>query len=167
MNAVIIYYSLTGKTELVARAIGKTLNAELRRVEDVRKKGILGIISGAISAVRGACGEIKPMDFNIENCDIVFIGSPVWVSRPPPAINTFISKSNFKGKKVVLFVTMRVSGDKRAIKEMSDVVESKGGKIIDSFAIRTGGVDNEKIIEEGIAIGMQEKKKEKDAPVGI
>lgn len=163
MNAVIIYYSLTGKTELVARAIGKTLNAELRRVEDLRKKGVTGRISGAIGAIRGACGKIKSMDFKIDNYDLVFIGSPVWVSRPTPAINTFISKANFAGKQVVLFVTMGGWGDKRAIKEMSDVVKSKGGKIIDSFAIRTGGVDDEEIIEEGIAIG----RRRKDAPAGI
>ncbi len=49
------------------------------------------------------------------------------------------------------------TGDESAINAMSDAIKLKGGEIINSFAIRTGGVKNEKIIEEGNQIGKQYK----------
>ncbi len=157
MKVLIVYYSLTGKTKLVAEAIAQSLNVDIRRVEDLKKRGVLGRLSGAISAARDTSGRIKPMDFDTHSYDLVFIGTPVWAFKPTPAINAFISKADFKNKKVILFVTMGSAGDKSAINAMSDAIKLKGGEIINSFAIRTGGVKNEKLIEEGNQIGRQYK----------
>jgi len=158
MKALVVYYSSTGKTELVAKAIAKILNADIWKIEELKKKGVFArYISGAISAAKGEYSEIKPIDHNIGDYDLIFIGTPVWAFKPTPAINAFISKANFKDKKVIIFVTMRGMGGKSAIRALVDAIESKGGKIINSFGIRTGGVKDEKIIEKGIEIGRQYK----------
>jgi len=157
MKALVVYYSLTGKTKLVAEAIAQNLNTDIRRVEDLRKRSVLGRLSGVISAIRNMKSEIKPADFDIHNYDLVFIGTPVWAFKPTPAINTFILKADFKNKKVVLFITMGGIGGKNTIKVMRNAIETKGGKIINSFAIRTGGVKDEQIIEKGNEIGRQYK----------
>jgi len=157
MKALVVYYSLTGKTELVAKGIARGLNVDMRKVEDLKKMGVFGRLSGAISAAKGASSEIKTMDFDIHNYDLVFIGTPVWAFKPTPQINAFISKADFKDKKVIIFVTMGGTGDKSTIKALVNAIKSKGGKVINSFAIRTGGVRSEKIIEKGEEIGRQYK----------
>lgn len=154
MKALVVYYSWTGKTELVAKAIARTLSADVRKVEEVQKrKGVVGLISGGHGARKGECGEIKPMDFNLDKYDLIFLGTPVWALKPTPAINAFISKANFKDKKLVIFVTMGGFGGEGVIRELVDAIESKGGKIINLFVVRTGGVKKEKITEKGNEIG--------------
>lgn len=157
MKVLIVYYSLTGKTELVAKAIANILNAELRKVEEVKRRKIIGHFSGGFSAAKGACSEIKTMDFDIQDYDLVFIGTPVWAIKPTPAINAFISKTDFKDKEVVIFVTMGGFGGKSTIKALVNAIKLKKGKVINSFAIRTGGVKYRKIIEKGNEIGRQYK----------
>lgn len=41
MKALIVYCSLTRKTELVAKAIAQILNADIRKIEEVEKEGSL------------------------------------------------------------------------------------------------------------------------------
>lgn len=156
MKTVIVYYSWTGKTELVAKAIAKSLNANVRKVEEVKKrKGFFGFISGGWSARKEQFSEIKPIDFNLGNYNLIFLGTPVWARRPTPAINAFISKADFRDKEVVLFATMSGVGAENTIKIMANRIETKGGKVINSFAIKTGGLEDGKIIKQGKDIGRQ------------
>ncbi len=46
-------------------------------------------------------------------------------------------------------------GGKNAIRVLINAIESKGGKIINAFAIRTGWVKDEEIIKKGEEIGRQ------------
>jgi len=156
MKALVVYYSWTGKTELVATSISKVLNADLGKIEEVKsRKGFFGFISGGYGAAKGKCSRIKPLNLNLNNYELIFLGTPVWALRPTPAINAFISKVDFKGKEVVLFVTMGGFGGKKAIKIMKDKIRRKEGKIIGSFIVKTGGVKIEDIIKEGERIGRQ------------
>jgi len=160
MKALVIYYSLTGKTELVGKAIAKTLGAETEKIEETKRKNILfRCISGAIQAVKGMGSEIKSLNADINNYQLIFIGTPIWCFRPTPAINTFISQADFKNKKIVLFVTMAGTKVEKAVNLMKEAIEAKAGEVIGSFSIRTSGVKKEQIIEEGIKIGMLYKNK--------
>ncbi len=159
MRTLVVYYSLTGKTELVAEAIAKVLNADIRKIKEARKRRVpFGFISGGFAAMRKKGCKIKEMNLNLDY-HLIFLGAPVWGGKPTPAINAFISKADFKDKKVIIFVTMGAIGDKSAIKIMSDAIELKGGKIINSFAIKTGGIKDEKIFKQGEDIGRQYRNK--------
>jgi len=156
MKTLVVYYSWKGKTELVAASISKILAAKLGKIEEVKnRKGFFGFISGGYAALKGKCSRIKPLDFNLNNYDLIFLGTPVWAARPAPAINTFISSSNFNDKEVVLFATMSASGGKKVVKIMTDKIKAKGGKVIASFTVKTAGVRTEDIIKEGEEIGRQ------------
>jgi len=150
MKALVVYYSWTGKTELVATSISKVLNADLGKIEEVKtRKGFFGFISGGYGAAKGKCSRIKPLNLNLNNYNLIFLGTPVWSLKPTPAINTFISKADFKDKKIVLFVTMGGFGGKKAIKILIDKIKSKGGKVVASFVIKTGRVKEKDIIKKG------------------
>jgi flavodoxin len=136
MKALVVYYSYTGKTELVAKAIAGETGADLRKVEEANQKtGAAVYLFGGMAASQDKFAEIKPVDFSLDGYDTVFVGTPVWASKSAPAINTFISQADFKGKDVIAFSTM--GGKNGALKNLTDKIEKKSGKIIGSFAIRT------------------------------
>jgi len=147
MKNLVVYYSLTEKTHVVAQTLAKELGADLRRVEDVEKPDVSlwFIVRGGFAAMRGVESEIKPVNTDFQGYDRVFVGSPVWGGSPSTPINAFIAKADFTGKEVVLFMTMGSDDAAGAIKKMSERTERKGGKIAGSFAFSTGKVTGEEL----------------------
>ena len=137
MKKLVVFYSLSGNTEVVAKTIAKELKADLCRVEEIRKRNrFLAYLTGSFAAMRDKCSEIKPVALNVRDYDLIFLGSPIWASRPVPAINAFINDTNFKNKKVIAFFTMGGSRYVKAINNITVKVEKRSGIITDSFAIR-------------------------------
>ena len=145
MKTLVVYYSLTGKTDAVAQALARELSADVRRVEDVEKPSVgwWFIITHALSAIRGVEAQIKPIDTGFQGYDRVFVGSPVWGGSPSTPINAFIAKADFTGKDVIPFMTMGGNDASGALKKMSERIEKKGGKIIGSFAFSSKSATNE------------------------
>jgi flavodoxin len=147
VRTLVVYYSLTGKTDVVARTLAKELKADLRRVEDVETPSVSWwfYISAGFAAKRGMEAEIKPIDVGMEEYDRVFIGSPVWGGSPSTPINAFISKADFTGKEVVLFVTMGGKDASAALKKMRTRIETKGGRIVGSLSFTSRKRTNEEL----------------------
>jgi len=147
MKTLVVYYSLTGKTDVVAQALAKELGADVRRVEDVEKPsgGLWFIITGAISAIRGVESKIKPIDTDFRAYDRIFVGSPVWGGSPSTPINAFIANADFTGKEVIPFMTMGGNDASGALKKMSERIEKKGGKVIGSFALSSKNATSEEL----------------------
>ena len=137
MKKLVVFYSLSDNTEIVAKTIAKELKADLCRVEEIRKRNrFLAYLTGSFAAMRDKCSEIKPVALNVHDYDLIFLGSPIWASRPVPAINAFICNTDFKNREVITFFTMGGTEYKKATKNMTMKIEKSSGKVIDSFAIR-------------------------------
>ena len=149
MKKLVVFYSLSGNTELVAKTIAKELKAELYRVEEIRERNrFLVYLTGGFAAVRNKCSEIKTVALNLHDYDLIFLGSPTWASRPVPAINAFISNTDFENKKIITFFTMGGSGYEKAINNITVKVEKRSGIITDSFAIKVSRKNSDAIVKE-------------------
>jgi len=149
MKKLVVFYSLSGNTEIVAKTIAKELKADLYRVEEVRKRNrFLVYMTGGFAAIRNKCSEIKPVALNLHDYDLIFLGSPIWASRPVPAINAFISNTDFENKKTITFLTMGGEEYEKATRNMTMKIEKNSGKVIDSFGIRTGRKNSDAIVKE-------------------
>ena len=157
MKTLVVYYSLTGKTDVVAQALAKELGADVRRVEDVEKPSGTWwfMITGSFSAIRGVESEIKPIDTNLQEYGRVFVGSPVWGGSPSTPMNAFIAKADFTGKEVIPFMTMGGDDASGALKKMSERIEKKGGKIVGSFALSTKKATSEELAAEAREIAQR------------
>jgi flavodoxin len=103
-NALTIFYSRTGKTRIIAETIKDTLGGKLQEIIDLKdRSGFRGYMSGVIDIFFQSITEISPRELNLDHYDLLFIGSPIWGNKFPPAITTFFSRAQFSDKKVVLF----------------------------------------------------------------
>ncbi|MDD5492977.1 MAG: flavodoxin [bacterium] len=158
MKTLIVYYSYTGNTELVAKTIASEISADILKVEDAEKTGKLKIyFSGSFAAKRGKSWPIKTINVLLKDYDRIFIGAPVWAGKAAPEINAYIEQAELKGKPVVVFVTMGGSKSDEAIQGLSDKIKAKEGKVVSSFSVKTGGIKKEEIITKAVEIAKQYK----------
>jgi len=139
MKNLIVYYSWTGNTEVVAKELHRLIGGDLDRIEEVKpRKGNIGFMKGAFEALFGMKSKIKQTNFPLSGYDNIYLGAQVWASKSSPAINSYIDSGDFKGKDVYLFITL--ADDKypqTAIDIIRKRIEKRGGRLADSIVIRT------------------------------
>lgn len=150
MKSLIIYYSLTGTTELVAYTLSEILHSDIVGVKDLKERndGFMNKLTSSYEAMREIKTNIDPMRIDVSDYDLIYFGTPVWASKPTPAIITIIDRCDLRGKYVIPFATMSSNGGQSTIKRMSDKIKARGGKIVDSFTLRTKNKNDNEIIHD-------------------
>jgi len=147
MKSLVVYYSLTGKTKLVAQVIAEALNATLVQIEERRPIPFPFVyLSGSFAAFTNRGRKINPLDVDLKQYERIFIGSPTWAYRPAPAVNSFIYQTNFEGRIVIPFFTMGGDDSEKALANITAKIEKRQGKVAGSFAITSYKVSDEEII---------------------
>lgn len=138
MKSVILYYSRTGKTKFLAEKLGDELGADLVEIKDLKKRGgPFGFLRGVWDAHLGLKTEVTPSSFDLTKYELIILGTPVWASSPTPALNTFLQTCNLMNKKVILFVTSRGAGYRRALDILKGIVEARGGTVVGVGSVKT------------------------------
>lgn len=149
MKSLIIYYSLSDNTKLVAYTLSEILDIDNVEIKDLKDRtGFKSMLSSSWDAMREKKTTIDPMRVDISDYDLIYFGTPVWASKPAPAIITIIDRCDLRGKDVILFATMSSGGGESAIKRMNDKIKARGGRVIESFALKTKGKTDDEIINE-------------------
>jgi flavodoxin len=148
MKSLVVYYSLTGKTRLVAQAIAEALNARLVEITEKkpRKLGPFIYLIGGFGAITNRGSKINPLDVDSKQYERIFIGSPIWGSRPVPAVNSYVYQTNFDGRDVIPFFSMGGTTPEKALANITTKIERRQGKVAGSFAITSYRVSDEEII---------------------
>jgi len=147
MKPLVVYYSLTGKTRLVAQVIAEALDAVLVEIEERRPIPIPFVyLSGGFAAFTNRGTKINPVDVDLKQYERILIGSPIWASRPTPAVNSFIYQSNFEGRSVIPFFTMAGDSSANALENITAKIEKSRGEVAGSFAVTSYKVSKEEII---------------------
>lgn len=128
MKNAVVYYSLTGNTDLTAKKISEALGAKLIRIKPVKDypdSGAKKFLWGGKSAVMKDEPELLPYSFNAGEYDRVIFGTPVWASTFTPPIRTFINENRdaLKGKRIALFTCFSGGGAEKAINKLMKYLE--------------------------------------------
>lgn len=102
MKKLVIYYSHTGSSELVAKTL-KEKGYEVRKVEEKKKLPKSFFWSMMIGGFRaGTAQKGKLIDYNpdVSEYDEIVIATPIWNGLPTPALNSIIEKTDFSDKKL-------------------------------------------------------------------
>jgi len=161
MKTLILFYSRTRKTALVAKILAQEVNANIMEITDLNERsGPLNYLKATVDAFRENKTLIKPATVDLMDYDLIYVGSPTWASKPAPAIISIIDQCNFQGMDVILFATMGSSGGQKVIERMREKIEPRGGRMIKSFLVKTGHKKTGEIIED-----VKEIIQEEDLPI--
>ena len=123
MKTLVVYYSKTDRTRFVAEKIAACLGADIEEVTELKKrKGMTAFMKTSLSAMTGKETEISPPAKPVEQYDLIIVGTPVWYTRPTPAIRTYLKKNSFTGKKVALFCTNDGNGGEKTIEKLKELL---------------------------------------------
>ncbi|MBT9155880.1 MAG: hypothetical protein DDT37_00854 [Firmicutes bacterium] len=119
---LVAYFSLTGSTRLIGKAVAKELGADIEEIVPVRHYPLRGLwlyLYGGMQAVLGATPRLERTIVNAHDYDIVIVGTPVWAGRMAPPVRSFLNSLALEGKKVAYFSTFQGS-EGQSSKEMVD-----------------------------------------------
>ena len=137
---LIVYYSRTGTTRMVAERLAKLLEADIEEIRERKERaGALGFFIGIKDSILDKPAELISTHA-VEDKDIVIIGMPVWADAPPPAIRAFVKQYDLTGKKIFAFCTHRGSGGEKTFAKLSKMLPEK---IIQTLALRSPQKDPE------------------------
>ncbi|MBR1640382.1 MAG: NAD(P)H-dependent oxidoreductase [Treponema sp.] len=135
-DTLIIYYSLEGNVDFLARDLAKKLNADLFRIETVKnypKKGLFKFLHGGKDAISGFKPELKTTLPDISLYKSIVIGTPVWAGNPAAPINTVLDELDFSGKKVAAFASSAGGDAVKTLEIISSKVRNAEVSLTESF----------------------------------
>ena len=121
-KALVLYYSQTSNTKIVAQEIAKSLDADLEEI--VPLKPYDGDFDATIARClqereQGIETEIKPIAADLSKYETIFIGYPVWFGTYAPPVATFQKQTDLSGKNLVPFCTIGSGGLVSSSKDMA------------------------------------------------
>ena len=106
---LVAYYSWSnGNTEAIAKKLQAGLQADLVRIETVQPyTGSYDEVvqQGQNEVDRGYKPAIQPLSVNVQDYDVVAVGTPTWWYTMAPAVATFLDAVEWQGKTVIPFMT--------------------------------------------------------------
>lgn len=142
-KVLVVYFSETGNTQKFAKLISDEVGGDFRRIETVKSYPTGQALFDYTKKERdeNARPELKEMDVDPEDYDVIFIGYPIWWYTLPMPIYTFFDKYDFNGKIIVPFNTHEGSGDGGTYSTIKEL--EPNAKVLDGLAIRGGDMKSE------------------------
>lgn len=138
---LVVDYSRSGNTHMVAEAIASGCGADLERIKDVRpRQGLWGWLRSGHEAIRGTPAAIGPTALDPSDYDLVVIGSPVWAGHMSSPMRSYLRHRDGKLAQVALFVTEGGSGGPKALSEMTALT---GSKPVATLELRAKDIDGD------------------------
>ena len=120
---LVAYYSRTGTTRAVARAMGDRTGCDLEEIEDnVPRKGILGYLRAGRDAMSGKETSIKPPKHDPGDYDLVIVGTPVWGWSVCPAVRTYLAQYGDKIRKAAFFTVSEGTEPDKTVGQMEAIL---------------------------------------------
>lgn len=135
-RSVIVYFSQTGTTKIVASEIRKNTGADM--AELLLKNPYPSTYDSTIQHVKREreakrWPKLLQAKMNLAKYDTVFLGYPIMFGTFAPPIYTFLDSNDLNGKVVVPFCTYGSGGLKNSAKELKHLVP--GMKIVRPYGI--------------------------------
>lgn len=136
-NKIVIYYSYTNHTRMIAKRISKELNCDI--VELLPVTPYSNNYDEVVEDEQNQEGsnhipEIKPITVDLAKYDEIILGTPVWWYRSAPVVRAFLERYDLSGKIIKPFAT-NAGWLGKTLKEIKTLAESKGATVKDEMNI--------------------------------
>lgn len=115
-RALVIYFSATGNTRVLAEKVAEVAAADLQEIvpEVAYTDEDLNYNNSNCRANQEINSDIHPdiqtLSADIEQYDVIFLGYPIWWGQCPPPVQTFLDTYDLSGKTIMPFCTSGSSG---------------------------------------------------------
>ena len=135
MKKLVAYFSPTGTTAKVARALAEAADADLFEIKPsapYTRTDLDWTNPRSRSSVEMNNPDSRPaivgeLD-NMGEYDVIFLGFPIWWYTAPTIINTFLESYDLSGKTIVTFATSGGSGMENVSESLS--ASRSGAKLV-------------------------------------
>lgn len=109
MKTLLVYYSYTGNTKIIADIIKKELDCDVAQLKpknlflEEDYQAIVDEYQANESSKR--CVEIEDINVDLSDYDKVIIGTPVWWYTITPVLREFLKNNDLSQKQVFAFAT--------------------------------------------------------------
>jgi len=135
-KVLVVYFSRSNNTELMAMEIAKHYDANLVRLHaDKYRIGFRGWIN-ALNDAQTNHTAITPERIDVSQYETIFIGSPIWWYSPAPPAWQFINNNDIADKSIVLFNTFNSKFKQEYIEEFKTKIEDKGGIFVKHIFVK-------------------------------
>lgn len=142
-KVLVVYFSETGNTQKLAKLISDEVGGDFRRIETVKPYPTGQELFDYTKNERDndERPELKDLEVNMDDYDVVFVGYPIWWYTLPMPIYTFFDEYDFDDKIIVPFNTHEGSGDGGTYSTIKNW--EKNAKVLDGLAIRGGDMESD------------------------
>lgn len=141
-KVLVIYYSQTGNTKLVAEEIAAKLGADIEEIVAVNPYDgdFMQTIERCMKErEEGVIPEIKPLKSKIAKYDVIFLGYPVWFGTVAPPVAMFLKDVDLSDKTIVPFCTFGSGGLESSVK---DIEKSQlNAQIMNGYGVRAARLE--------------------------
>lgn len=118
-DVLVVYYSRTGKTRMVAEKLASLLAADIEEITEKKdRSGAMGFLAAGKDTMLSRPAELTRVPDPGQRRTVV-VGMPVWAWRPPPAIRAYLRKVDLTGKTVCAFCTSDGSKGKGTFRKLN------------------------------------------------
>ena len=108
MKKLVVFYSYTGHTKMIAESIQKKLNCDILEIKPTKPYSTdyqTVVDEEQNNSSVGKTPDIQKIYKNINEYDEIIIGTPVWWYTIAPVIRTFLTQNDLSNKTIKPFAT--------------------------------------------------------------
>ena len=138
MKTLLVYYSRTGNTRIIADTISEFVDCDIEEiVEKDKRKGIIGYLKSGYQASRGKVNHIEDSKYELSDYDLLIIGTPVWAGKMSVPVRTYLKKNMTKIPLLACFCTCGGSGIEKTIEDIGSYVNTTP---LASFGVKSSDI---------------------------
>jgi len=121
-RALVVFYSRTGTTDIVARAIRDELGCEIEAIRDAKHRvGVVGYLRSGFDAAFRRPAKLLAMSSDPNDYDLVIVGTPIWNASVSAPVRTYLLANRERIRRVAFFCTHGGSGSARVLHQMEEI----------------------------------------------
>lgn len=160
-KVLIAYFSWSGNTRAFAEKILRYTGGTLFEIQP--QKPYPTTYQECLERAKSECAdgvqpELATAVANLEQYDMVFVGSPTWYGVLAPPVLTFLSNPALKDKTVVLFCTHGGGGSEGCLHQAEKVCQDTGAALLTYTGISGGQVHNSDLVDKWLKENFEAKK---------